>query len=69
MHKRPLTPASVRFVESTPTHPLETGLKAVIELTAYPDGEFRIDTSSRLLHPCHRRPYTQSRSSASRCCA
>jgi hypothetical protein len=54
MHKGPLTPTSVRFVESTPTHPLETGLKVVVELTAYPDGKFRIDVS-RIDGPPNRR--------------
>ena len=48
MHKGtgPLAGASAQFVQSTPTHPLQTGLKAVVELTAYPDGKFAVSVSN-----------------------
>ncbi len=45
MHKGPLTATSMAFVESAPVHSLETGIKAVVEVTAYPGGHFRIDLS------------------------
>jgi hypothetical protein len=40
-----LAGASARFVQRTPTHPLQTGLKGVVELTAYPDGKFSVSVS------------------------
>ena len=48
MHKGqgPLTAASQQFVQGTPAHPLRTGLKAVVELTAYPDGKFGLAVSN-----------------------
>src|SRR3954451_12976526 len=46
MHKGPIVGASQQFVQSTPTHPLRTGLKAVVELTAYPDGKFGLAVSN-----------------------
>jgi hypothetical protein len=45
MHKGPLTSTSQAFVDSAPINPLQTGVKAVVEVTAYPGGHFRIDLS------------------------
>ncbi|MFO0906827.1 MAG: hypothetical protein U0835_00410 [Isosphaeraceae bacterium] len=48
MHKGqgPLSAASQGFVQSTPTRRRRTGLKAVVEITAYPDGKFALDVST-----------------------
>ncbi len=45
MYKGPLTATSIAFVESAPVRSLETGIKAVVEVIAYPGGHFRIDLS------------------------
>ena len=34
-----------RFVQSAPLAKLETGTRAVLEVVAYPDGQFRLVTS------------------------
>jgi hypothetical protein len=45
MHKAPLIATSISFVESAPVRSVETGIKAVVEVTAYPGRHFRIDLS------------------------
>ncbi len=40
-----LPPRSVKLVEATPFHHLESGLKACIEVTVYPDGHAGIAVS------------------------
>jgi hypothetical protein len=59
MHKGPLTPTSIAFIDSAPISPLETGIKAVVEVTAYPGGHFRLDLS-RIEGPQNDRRIRQS---------
>ena len=38
-------PSTVRLVDDAPTAKLETGVRAVVEIVAYPEGQFRVVTS------------------------
>jgi hypothetical protein len=40
-----LPPRSIQLVEATPIHRLQSGLKACVELTVYPDGHAGIAVS------------------------
>lgn len=42
---RPLPPRSQKLVEATPLHPTESGVKACIEMTIYPDGHAGLSVS------------------------
>lgn len=46
MHfKRPPVPSTEKLVAEAPLDRLETGVRAVVEIVAYPDGQFRLVTS------------------------
>jgi hypothetical protein len=42
---RPPVPSTKGLVDKAPIEKLKTGTRAVVEIVAYPDGQFRLSTS------------------------
>ena len=43
---RPPVPSTGRFIAEAPLERLDTGLRGVVEIVGYPDGQFRLVTST-----------------------
>jgi hypothetical protein len=43
--RRPPVPSTEKLIREAPVDRLETGLRAVVEIVGYPDGQFRLVTA------------------------
>lgn len=55
---RPPVPSTVALVDAAPVETLKTGTRAVVEVVAYPEGQFRL-TTSRIHGPAGKRSIVQ----------